>query len=800
METVAKSLAPLTMRHHLLVGVGNWGSAVNTVLARALDVTHPELVQANAWFNVLPEGVAWFDWLPTSIGNTHPTSVVAEAASREWIKSNADSAPYLLADVLKDASSVVRQDFLRRTGYEPLTGDASSLDIYLCARVDDPFAQSVLLQALNWLRQARPASLRVTFTFMLGVDSPQLKQLSPTERRACRTFITTLDKFLAREVRSRARSDDQIGWCYLADTLNKAGSALAPATPEPDGKRDAAQMLAEVTAGYLALLLTSEVRESKEYLNLALPTLTHGAHLDPSCGYCSTFSRAAYVLPIQDIVRRSARQLGAALLEPFDVERAPERSKAEDLVREFFVTQNLTRAVVEARLSKDERGQPLHFTIDPTQFDDAPDEAVVDRIRSWDTFIAKNRMAPLAEGLEHEADKLFDSAQSWIRNCADALVTRELYGVATARVFCDSLTRELHEQAQHNAKPVKPHGVLWHLFRRSEAHGSEPETIELEPYQHELQRALAARVERPAVWLRYVALALVEIAFAIPAWDYLQAALRVSLGSSLHLPFEWLDPWGLPLLILSFNALAAWLSIAKNESRISQARQRLLEMIQFKYDQAIRWNVLQKVSEIYGQLLATLEQERSALEHWSQATVEAARQLRTASPDNYAPLCLETALLAPEQYARFGREYSPAELDALFVAWLHVTPPRWREPEAGVARRSAYRYAEQEINCALATLSVEQLTDARKDQWALTGLVETLERRTRIQLALASTLPVKDLNLLGIEDREQTRLKTQLDPSAGRTLVSTRDPARLVYAPTAHGLPLRDLKIWENLK
>jgi hypothetical protein len=100
----------------------------------------------------------------------------------------------------------------------------------------------------------------------------------------------------------------------------------------------------------------------------------------------------------------------------------------------------------------------------------------------------------------------------------------------------------------------------------------------------------------------------------------------------------------------------------------------------------------------------------------------------------------------------------------------------------------------------LARLSIENYAESREDQHALARLVERLQRQTRLQMTLGSLTTANSHHLLGVYDGKMTQVNRWLVERDWTKVISTRDPSRIVFAPTVHGLPLRDLKIWESLK
>lgn len=808
MDTDLRQPIVLPLRHYLLVGVGDWGWTSLCALAHALNSSHPELIDANEWLALSPDGWGWLKWLTGSamgsIGSRpHLSNAPIATISPDWQKNMSEASQPVLDEIFHCATGQDKTQRLKALGYEALHGDQIILDIYLIGRIDDPYLQTVLLDAVALLRRARPKALPFTLGFFLGVDSPRLARIPADERQALVTFIDRLDGFLAQDRKREDASEDGVGWCYLVDSLDRDGRPIAPISGARDVSADPGLLLAQVVAGYLALVIGSEMHERSEYRRLSLDNLVKSAALDPERGYCSSFSCAAQVLPVREIEQQSARRLGADLLRQFDLARTADRGVASELAAEFFIVHNLRRPVVEGRLSRDEDGKPVHFDLDPADFALVPDEELVDRILSWDAFIARNRMRPITDQMARETELLLVKARYWIQAQIDKLVRQSPGGVATARHFCETLARDIQRESQFSLSGKPPPGCLGLLFGLQNGTPKSDTLPELGPFQSALERALAERVEPLAVWVRYILIALFEMVFVLAAWNYIRPALNFSLGDAVGLPPSLVDPWIFPVSLILINLLAAWRHIARIELRIANARIRLIQTIQRKYVGIIRWNVLHRSAEIYAQLGAALEQERAALERLSATAMEVAGDLikEVENDPGYQPLCLERCLVGPAEYEQFAVKYPTEEIQALVREWWRAKPmPNWRTADRCQVRLSVLAFAQAVESSRLAQMSIESYTAAREDELALPRLVDALQRQTRLQLALGSWSTVHPCNFLGIFDNRMTQIEQWVIEREWTSRVETRDAGRIVYAPTLHGLPIRDLKIWEGLR
>jgi len=793
----------LPLRHYVLIGIGNWGWTTLAALAHALGSAHPELVDANEWIHLSPDGWCWFSWLPYSAPferHGSATSLSSEpqaAVPASWFEEISEHAEQTLASVFENAANQSKVGRLRRLGYEPVTGEQGNLDVYLIGRLDDPFVQSVLPGAIELLRRLR-GGRRFTLGLFLGADSPQWVRLPTPDKQALRTFMEQLDRLLAHERERVDASEDGIGWCYLIDTLDEYGRSLGCHSGEGRHGSDAGLLLAEVLAGFLALLIGSDLRECRDYRSFQLPALTRWGNRQGIRSYCSTFSCAAVVLPIQET---TTRRLSVDLLQQFDPRRPPDQDRANSLVREFFVKYKLRRPDLEMRLNQDETGQPIRFTLDPSRLDGVSDEELVDRILSWDALIAQNKMRWIAEQMESEAQEIVREAQLYLHDVLDDLVTHSLNGVATAHLFCDRLRQAVtHEEQSAMQAGQERRGCLRALFGLSLSPRREPMTFpDLQPLQHALQRALGERVERLAVWVRYIYLALFETIFVLAAWGHLRSALKFSSGNVLGLPPASPDLWIFPLAILVINILTAWLTILQNERRILKARDQLIQAIQQKYTAIVRWNISQYTTQIYRQLLAALEREQAALARWDRVVAEAIEDL-LSNPATYRPLCLEDVLSEHSGYAGPVATYSENEIKYLFEKWLRTgNIPAWREADRNAMRRAACEFAHQQVLGRGMGLSIESYAEPRRDQHALATLVTRLQE-TRPQLFLGNLSAYRRHHFLGVYDSSVTQADRWIREREWTTLISTADAERIVFAPTVHGLPLRELPIWGNLQ
>lgn len=816
MDNSLRTTTPVPIRHHLVLGIGGWGELVATALARTVALTQPVLLPPTGWVLLSPKGLCRKTWQagPDLRGVDLAEIAIASQAAPESGFLDANKVGEELSKVLADVAGQPDAAALHLHGLEPAHPGDSVIDILLVGRLDDPFAGGTLIELVDLVRTwvAKGSPLRFTINFLLGADSAGFPALVDNDRTALITFATSLRDFLLTEATSGSPGlasavpalaggvarppEQQFGWCYLVDTSNEHAFTIArDATSELRLRR-----LAEVAAGFATQLLSSELREREEYARLALPRLRHDAALEPDIAYCSTFGYRALLFPSQHLHHIGLCAAAIALLDRFRAQQTPATSAATAAVEELFTRCRLDRRLVAQELLPDRQGALAPFIVNDALFVDVPDEVLTDRIMSWDAFAGRTHMMPLANRIEAAATAQHDAATTVLRTLVDQFVRSVPGGVATALEYCERASDALAREAEiaGSRPPQDRRGCLLAGFGTTVPRTSTIPT-DLTFEQRALQTAIHRRVAPLAVWARYLALAAIESSFALAAWPYLYAALTATFGAAVVTP-GWLSAgWLLPLIVLIANVVSAWRHRSQAERRFARARLALLRGIQRKYGAVLDALLETNIAGIYGQLQTRLSEQRVALEGWSVATAAAADHFRADIGDGAVPLLEgETALLGPERYSERTPRVSKDELDRL--ASVLLASVSWRHASGDAVIAHAHDLMEGAIANSRQSLTIEDYTAPLENEHALDTLVDRLQREALLQLHLGDHPTPTTRHFLGVRDRMMTSVLPQQVADLHRTfLISTADPSRLVFLPTAHALPLHALRIFRGL-
>jgi hypothetical protein len=800
--------ANLYLRHQLVIAVGDWGKDTLSFLASALDNSHPELIHTLECLEVNASGIRWFNWLPAlAIGNYNRGSSSPPISS--WnlpsgFPQNLEAYAGMLNLALQEAASGEKKEEFIRFGYLPLSGDQPLLDVHVVARLDESIAQESIIPLTRLLQETRPVSLKFRLYFYLGVDTTQWINLNQDQQSALKQSLNRLNEFLVDEVTRSGAAEDGLRICYLVDTIDEETRTIASSHSASPKKGDRLTALAEMVAGFLAILMCSEIPELPEYMSLDIINYLRQSMLPKNQGYCSSLGLASLIFPIHYIRRSLVLEWALELLNRLTPAYSTDREQSNNLVFEFSTQYRLDQATLRERLIRDdETATPLRFVFDPTSLDGVPAEELVDQILSWAAMVELNRLPPALKQIEDHAHEVISQIESWLHQQVDDLVLSPLGGSGTARLMCLGLKAKVAElrSVPKSGNPKHRHWISELFLSTSDEEDLRHPDLKL--LQYDLQHALGERVLRLGVWQRFAIFASFEIVYFLAAWPFLRTALQTSLGEIVGNSFAQIGLWiALPLIILA-NVLAAFYTILRSEQKAARARNKLIEAIQQECELKIKQKTDQQLALIYDRLEVLLDGELAEIENWINLAKTLADEISDHQIDDLEEITRshEKALSQPRTAEEFIPQIDASEADLVFARMINEQVlGNWRAIEKTHLMVMVLRFLDKLVPEQFRDVSINNFIDKKRGKLQLDRLIQDLQDNTKIQLNLAGFPTSHRLGFLGVDDRRLSQVANLSLDNNKIKVVTTLDRGRISYIETVHGLPLEKLKIWESLR
>jgi hypothetical protein len=791
----------LYLRHHMVVGTGDWGWNLMYRFGQALQDSHPGLLTTVECLWINNQGIHWFNWselLASDLEETNPVSGLINNPPSTF-PANLSLYAGMLNSALSMSTAQEKLEIYRRSGFQFVRGDYPLLDIHIVGSLEDALVQQVLLPFVDTLRANRPAGFKFRLYFYLVSDTTEWISLDQTSKSQLVGFLDALDSFLISENNITLTNDVAIGSCYILDTFNEENRAATYKTQESNN-----MPLGDLIAGLLSLVVGSELPECQEVNALSLGPFVHSSKLNKSKGYCSSFGLKSAVFLITTIQKRLALGLSRQVLARFFPENSTDRDNAASLVTEFSVIHTTDRSVLMAHLLRDERtGKPIRFEYQPVALNFIPENELVDRVLSWDAMIEQNKFKPVIRLTTEKADAVVTEAKIWIRATIDSLMVKKKPSTGDAILFC-YLLREKLEKERMSINPSSHEDAHWfsELFARPKK-PVEDKVVDQLTLQRRLQLSIGNRVLRLATWQRFAAYAGVENIFVVAAWRFLGPTilqhLRPLVGNLPALV-------GLGIMVLAIlvgNSLAAFYLILASELKIVNAQNDLIRSIQQKYQQRLKNHVQETLNGIYLQLEGYLEQEAQNIRQRSEFICAIDQEMTDLDnkPVSFSTLQQEESILSTNDIKNLIPMNSKEDIDLLYAALIGDSDVQnWRKTEKNLFRRKLLNLVNDRAIKYLRNLSMENYLDSNPGRYPLPELVQKLESDTKVQLNLSGFGTAHRLSFLAIDDENLSQAPKALQDKRRTVLITTRDRSRISYLKTVHGLELKNLKLWENLK
>ncbi len=704
------------------VGLGHFGGATLCHLAKRLQPIHPALFEGTGWLWLTDSG--WRTDLPPSSPN--PLSI-GDAPS--------DLAPELLTQAFDQVTSQANLAGLKKAGYDP----GSTLDVVVAAHANDPLTLAGLGPLLDLARAQAPEEARLTL--VLACDS----------RRFSGPSASDLVRFFD------ALADQTLTWCYLCDTLDAQGRV----SMSGGSLEEVIQAQVELMAGFLALLLASDLRREPAYS----PQLAHEVDVSPGTALANVFGLAAYVMPVDAIAARVRDQLALRLHQA----AFPKRAVPTDWDAAWAARDRLLAAVdlspqgLGRRLLRGADGTSLYFDTRPPDLSDLDRAQTLKVLARWRSGLEEawqDQSVSPPDQVGRNAQELFAELAQGIEAEVDRLVASGSQGIHRAMALLDELPQTIEAARVQVLADDK-------YYRKRAVPSVDQKFRELGESASQMERW----------WWPLPPLTVVCILIVLSSPSWLASGLLAVLWFGVAVCFFW-----------------------DRRRRLTRRQAEFIDAVQLKYqllqDQAMHV----ERREIFDKLLRVVRGQRQVLFVWKDTLKAAQASLAEAEPPSLRLAWGERPLCQPEDYPSPVADWDQEKIADIAAAHLRpLAPPLWRESDVGAVlawlrqgaeaalvgwRRSinALDWQDPDLHRAIA-----RLAGRVQPQWPLTA---------------EQDCPV-EVKLLGLPDRDALPL-SGLERLGEVILVSTGDPARLTLVVTCHGLPLPELDalrpLWPELE
>ena len=794
----------LYLRHHLLIGIGEWGKETIRAAGLALQQSHPEMLPVIELAHASSEGLGHMNWQPATLINSEdsrsffPVPRLPDPLPKGYPQDLSGYVPFINT-ILREAVSLTKAAQLRRLGHRPVEGSQPMLDIHILGQLEDPLTQNLLLPLIDLLSKHHPASLRYRLYLYLSCDSTSWAALDQKKKSEISTFANRLNKLLAQQTNRKTGGDGDLAICYLVDTVNEDSRALAAPT---GGDRHSAQ--GQLTAGMLALLFCSEILNTEAHETCLARPLVKQNRLSSTSGYVSTFSLNSLVYPVFEARRLFLLSSARQILELFAPEQSLHLEEETGTTEQFFTGLKLDRVSMNEWIGRDESsGQPYHFTFDPLLLDDVPEDALVDVILSWDGSMGRSRVQAAVNAMHCKRESRLQDARIWVSSHIDRLMTHPEGNTGTALQLCASLKERIEKEAAREfARPVKQRAG-WLRFLFAPLARSQDEVLDTAPLTRKLQEALGSRVVRLAVWERLAVQAGVEGLFLMLAWPTIWPGLQKAYPFLPAAPLASAIGLAMVLFIVMVNALVAFSIICASEYRIQKGHNRLVKAIQDRYSAILQNELRKTLSVFYASLRAFIEDESALVNRWVDLSKNTSQKLieQSMEQSNETVPYFEEYLLSTQELFEQVPPLHPNELDGLYAAFSEEPAVQgWRQVEPEPFLRNLLSFVESQLGKRLDGLSIEHSIEQCQGEPALQERVADLQNRSRLQLAMAGINSAPQMAFLAVDDRKLSRVMEGFQTHFQTNPASTGDSSRITYLVTAHGIPMKKIKIWEDLE
>lgn len=778
----------------------------------------------------------------------HEAATVIDAAPGEWPEPAVWWQTHGPEFAVSWQQEILQHDQPRRLpglpGHHPIPPSSfplhpSPMDVYLVAHLHEPFARELWRPLLDLARTAFLPVKESVFTLILATNSAAFPALPGAEVQA---ILATL-KDLEAELEEAAAGDEppgRIGWCYVLDSLDMHGYPLF--LPGYETERQGGQTLAEESvsqthyaAEFIALLSAGLARQSR-YRRTSLADLGRGVRSPQPVAWVSTFAAGSLVLPVASIVTAATDQLAGRLLSKQLIgEDSPtDRPSAQKLRERWLAEWPLDPARLTARINRNSDGSPILFSTEPPRLIDVGDEQLIDHLMNWDTILDRrwHRSDGPPAQLAANADSLAASLQGWLNNEFNRQLQSEIGGVRRASFLVIEAENALEEERQRLEPKPNKDGEHWFRVLLGLNRSSARPGLQLREQPEEIYRrlamALSRRLNRRAVWLRASLFAVVLLSFVWAGylalgrpglagllgwgWSSVAANLALSLDMVALAAFCWL-----------FSLLASAVFLWQRESSIYRATKQAMAAIRHRYHFLAEQALVAEREGIYGRLHVRLGEWSQAVASRRSLLQDALAMFKAEQENGVEPVRLLTeALLLPRQSQGWAALFPlPDQPSERRLAEQYLNDPdrtNWREEKAadvlaGLRNAASCRLqdwaesldlaswsAQPGIATSLAT-KVAHLRANLRPAWPLSR-----EERAGLGLLSQNGNPVSNrgpaallvANFVGLPSSDEERLS--LPDLTEEMLFYTGEPGRLAFVSTLHGLPLKELRVWDSLK
>lgn len=743
-DTLGTSRSPLQINPAVVVGLGGFGGAALRRVVDRLRLSHPVLLDEMGWLWLTTAG-----WRP--VGSSDPSpDPLGECAALVTI------AHEPLLQAFDRATSQASVAALNDAGYDIGT----TLDLIIVARADDPFARGALWPLLDLIHlQAPLRDNRVTL--ILACDS---RRFAGPSAPSLAQFFGALAELLVADRANPAPG--AIAWCYLCDALDADGQLLE----NGDQVKDVVTAQVELVAGFVALLVGSGLRRDLAYSRTAIPQLAHDTNAPPDAALVSSFGWGAYVLPIDQIValardRVALRLHGVAFPSKTAV---ADREAAANARERWMGTTDLSPQGLRERLLGSPDGASIRFNTTPPDLLGFEPEATLRGLGRWRTGLESQwtdkGTSPPAQ-IERNADELLGELTAGIQREVTAMIGDRVRGPYQAPAFLEGLPQLIEEARVHTMDDDR-------YYRKMAVPSLDEKLREFETLTGEA----GGRGWRVLIVLNLV----FAIAFAFALWKK---------------PHFW--PYVLSLWLgglVGLQIARSWLY----RRRLAKCQSDFVAAVQFKFQALEEQEMRVKRRGLFDALLLVVREERGGLLAWRRAVAAAKGMLTRTDVSPPQTTGEERLLCEPADFPSPVDDYDEEDIADFAARCLDpATRPRPRESDAEAIAAWLRSGAESVLAGWQRTVNIVDW-----HAWEPRDVVKELAATVQLQWPLAPGEGRQvGLDVIGFPERD---MMVPHEPTVSdRVLVvSTRDPARLSYAPTRHGLRLKKLAVprslWES--
>lgn len=727
------SLPPLQINPAVVVGLGAFGRVTLRLVAERLLPNHSALLDGLGWL--------WLDtagWQENWLQGTAPDPAAVGRPPR-----TIEPKPW--SQACRHATSWTTGSALRRAGYE--VGNA--LDTIVVAHVDDPLAQGALWPLLELIRAESPRQDH-RVTLILATDS---RRIGGRSDASLGQFFDQLAQRLIAD-----RTDPAPGavvWCYLCDAQGVKGQLADDA--QPTARLVAAQ--AELVAGFVGLLLASDLRCDQTYARTAIPELASDLGLPRHAALVSSFSWGAYVLPIDQILALVRDRVALRLYQAIFAKKTSVADReAGSFLRERLLKDiDLSPQGLRDCLSRDADGATISLDTTPPKLGRRGPEATLKALTRWREDLEAcwdDETVSPAFQIERNATTFLAKVSEGIRRQVAAAVAEGPHGLNRALVFVEGLPQAIEDARVEVMADDR-------YYRKRTIPSARREL-------REIRELITERPER--VWR-----------------DLVIVGLVVALGIVVT---RWQRPdlWTLALALGSASLAAVLIGHFWRRWRtLTERRNDFISALKIRYQSAQERKLRVTRRGLFDGLLNVVREERSNLLACKRAIARAGAILAEVESLPLQPMYGEYVLCEPTAYPLPFQDVDDERLADLAAQHLDMAGlPLWPPPDA----RTVLAWLRDGVDSALAawrnTVSVVGWTDPRPSQ-----VIRDLAAVVPSQFPLLSPDHCQiELNIVGLPKRDR-RFLPRRDAPDNLLVISTHDLRRFSYAPTRHGLELK---------